>query len=712
MSLKWLFQVFQGSQFKGTFGYRRSNAYFAVALGGGPDAVADVLGACCDRQPVSPSQTETSDSAIWRELFAWLEHLLHLLATMSCSKHSSQKVHPDLRETLKIKYHPVQVPQKEQNDPKKLQMKMSSQKRSNEIPNTQEQGLCSKKTRRDLTTPLTKIINITLGGNPKTYMYHFIQERTCSIYEALNTLDPVKREIKRQQGKEMLVCGIKGIEGYINLGMPLRCFPEDSHVLITFSKTESEEKENNYRFDYSPAECVIFYIHAVGNREQRILSGRELHQEGTKLCVYGFKGETIKATLRKDGRFDSFVEHAHWKLINHDTIIENTQPVDVLQGKLFQIDVERKESPWVATATQKSEMEDRNLEIKGYIVNLYPTLKGEREKIESLIKEESENSKEQSLFETHKRKFGDLTKNSTPGTTNKLLSQFLDSIGLLIWDNNGNRGSATCFVFRGLYIFICRHVLNDIVGEGKEPLECIDLISRCVRVTFDDDCKEPNSNFNSYFCIEPSFVISDVTLDYAVLKLKENDQQVPVGLYNGIAITVRDELVFMIGYENGQRVIDRCTVIPQGKLEEKNQQCVHGTEAASHNHSLKSLPMYTKRSFQEIDNSNDFTYNIFYCSSSGSPVFDCKGSLLAMHTAGFSFEHESGVYNIIEFGTRMESILEDIKQKHKEWYNEVCVNQQDVEMNSDEADINEQDVKMDSESYINQQDIEMPSVDI
>lgn len=86
----------------------------------------------------------------------------------------------------------------------------------------------------------------------------------------------------------MLVCGNEGTEGYINLGMPLCCFPQSSHVIITFPKTEREKKENNElcgRFDQPSAECVVFYIHAVGNTEQRILRCRELHKEGTKLCV-------------------------------------------------------------------------------------------------------------------------------------------------------------------------------------------------------------------------------------------------------------------------------------------------------------------------------------------------------------------------------------------------------------------------------------------
>ncbi|XP_075829717.1 serine protease FAM111A-like isoform X2 [Microtus pennsylvanicus] len=580
---------------------------------------------------------------------------------------------------------------------------MESRKRPNETSNNQELGLCSsKKTQQDQNTFPTKTIKITMGENPKKYLCNLTHRETGSLYEALNSHGLVKREIEKQAGKEMLVCGKEGTEGYINLGMPLRCFPQGSHVVITFSKTESEEKKNNEvcgRFDQSSAECVVFYIHAVGNREQRILRCRDLHEEGTKLCVYGFKGETIKTTLRKDGRFCSFVESDHWKLINSDTIIENSQPVDVLEGKLFQIDVERKESSWAAARTQKSELEDRNIsELKGYIVNLYPTLTGEREKVRACIKEKSESSKEESLLQAYKRKFSEVAKSSISNQMLKLLSCFMDSTGLIVWDNNGNRGRATCFVFRGLYIFTCRHVLNDIVGEGREPSECLDLISQCVRVTFDDEyCEEPTSNFNSCFYIEPWLLISDDTLDYAVLKLKENGQQVPAGLYNnGIAFVLPSELIYMIGHENGNKVFDRCAVVTQGKRKEKSQQFVHGTEAAGHSHYSKFLHMCTKRSFQEMNvNPNDFTYNIFYNGSSGSPLFDCKGSLVAMHTVGFICEYESGVYNVIEVGIKMESILADIKQKHKIWYDGVCVNQQDVEMCS-EAYINvfKQDIKM------------------
>ncbi|CAO2584811.1 Serine protease FAM111A [Lemmus lemmus] len=500
---------------------------------------------------------------------------------------------------------------------------------------------------------------------------------TDSLYAALKTLDLVKREIERQSGKELLVCGKEGIEGYINLGMPLRCFPQGSHVVITFSKTESEEKEDSGvcgRFDQSSAECVVFYIHAVGKGEQIILRCRELHEEGTKLCVYGFKGETIKATLRKDGRFRSFVESDHWKLINNDIIIANSQLVDVLEGKLFQIDVERKESPWAAVAPQKSEVEDRNFTVlKECIVNLYPMLKRERENLRTYIKEESEKRENTSLLEAHRENFRKLTQSSIPGKVLKLLSQLSDSVGFIVWNNNGNRGSATCFLFKGLYIFTCRHVINDIVGEGIEPNKWADKISQCIRVTFDFQVFPVKED--SYHFVEPWFEVSDVTLDYAVLKLKERGQHIPTGLGNGTPSESLSGFLFMIGHPDGKyKVVDGCTVMPEGKQRRKCED-IQGREAVGGSDLTQYIYMYTQRSFQEkVHDPGVVAWdNTFYCGSSGSPVFDSKGSLIAMHTAGFICKYESGACSIIELGSSMKHILDDIKQKHEKWYNEICI---------------------------------------
>nr|XP_048286480.1 serine protease FAM111A-like [Myodes glareolus]XP_048286481.1 serine protease FAM111A-like [Myodes glareolus]XP_048286482.1 serine protease FAM111A-like [Myodes glareolus]XP_048286483.1 serine protease FAM111A-like [Myodes glareolus]XP_048286484.1 serine protease FAM111A-like [Myodes glareolus]XP_048286485.1 serine protease FAM111A-like [Myodes glareolus] len=532
---------------------------------------------------------------------------------------------------------------------------MESRKRASEKTNPHNQCL-PKKYRQDQPTSSNKTISITIDGNHET------------------TLNAVKEEIENQQDKEMLVCGKEGIKGYINLGIP-----EVSHMVITFSKTESEQREDKQAFGSQHQVCtdsIKFYIHAVGKRSERILKCRELHQEGKKLCVNGLKGESIKDTLRKDGRFNSFVESDHWKLISDlDTIIENTQPIDELEGKLFQVEVERKKCPQAANSTDLEK--PSYYELKEYIVNKYPTLKRGSEKIRAYIKEESEiQSKKTSSFEMHKANFGKLTKNSTPTKVLKLLSQFSDSVGLIVWNNNGNEGYATCFVFKGLYVLTCMHVINDIVGKDIEQSKWAEKISQCTKVIF--DYEEYLANEENCFSVESWFMIYDDTLDYALLKLEENEQQEPAGLFNGIAPVPSSGLIYVIGHPDiKQKRSDGCVLVSQDEHIQKRK-------AADDSDTTQYIYMYTQRSFQEkVREPGVSTWNnTFYCGSSGSPIFDSKGSLIAMHTAGFICEYESGVSSIIEFGCAIESIFNHIKTNHTTWYEKECANQQDVEMNS------------------------------
>lgn len=134
---------------------------------------------------------------------------------------------------------------------------MESRKRASELTNLQNQWEYSlKKYRQDQTY---KTIIITLDGNQwknEKMKYTLTHKKTDSLYAALNTLNAVKNEIESQQDKEMLVYGKEGIKGYINLGMPLCCFPEDSHVVITFSKMKKEQEEDKQVYHWQDHVCT------------------------------------------------------------------------------------------------------------------------------------------------------------------------------------------------------------------------------------------------------------------------------------------------------------------------------------------------------------------------------------------------------------------------------------------------------------------------
>ncbi|XP_076972280.1 serine protease FAM111A [Tamandua tetradactyla] len=606
---------------------------------------------------------------------------------MSSKNRRSQKILLDEKKNLKIYHYFPQIPGGGENNSDTPKMKSRSRKRARNITNTGAQGSpLPKKNKKEETIPPKKIIYISLqlkrkGKNMKHELAH--NERD-SLYGALNTLTVVKKEIQNQQGKEMLVQEVEGIQGYINLGMPLSCLPEKSHLEITFVQRKSEQKEYNQVFrqhDVTSTDYVKFYINAIGKRGKRIVKYLTFHRPGSKLCVYAFKGETIKDALCKDGRFLPFLETTDWKLIkNLDTTLESTLPVDDLEGKLFEVQVEKKGSS-VAAPPQNSESGEREKQLMNtYIVDQYPSLKIETEKIKEYFQKEMHKS----MFELHKTDFGKLTKNSTRVIVHKLLSHLSDSVGYISWDNNGAVGSATCFVFRGLFIFTCRHVISHIVGEGIEPSKWADIISQCAKVTF--VYEESAGKEENCFFIEPWFEIADTALDYAVLKLKEKEQPVPLGLYYSITPIPLSGLIYIIGHPDGEaKSTDACTVIAQGQREDKYQQFLQAAEAEIGHGFTPYLHMYTQRSFQEIVlNPSVITYDTtFFFGASGSPVFDSKGHLVAMHTAGFTYNYRK-FHNIIEFGSSMEAILNDIKQRYGTWYNEVCVNQQDVEMLSEE----------------------------
>ncbi|XP_017354384.1 protein FAM111A-like isoform X1 [Cebus imitator] len=609
---------------------------------------------------------------------------------MTYKKKRSREDSVNEKRNMKIEHYLFPVSKKQKINPSTSQMRMVSGGSPSEITNTHAQRFHSpKKNPEDQTMPQNQIIHVTLDVNHRknqNVKYVLPPSENNSLYIALKTLQAVRKEIETHQGQEILVHGAEGIEEYINLGMPLTCFPEKCHVVVTFYKSKSKQKENNQvrsRCGKASTECVKFYIHAIGigKYKRKIVKCGKLHKKGCKLCVYAFKGETIKDALCKDGRFRSFLENDDWKLIeNHDSILENTHLVDQLEDKVFQVEVEKRMGPSEA-GPQNPESEKRNAcVLREQTMSQYPSLKRESEKIRENFNKKMKGKNGKTLFKLHRTNFGKVTKNSYSAKVLKILAHLSDSVGHLFWDG-ATAGCATCFAFKGLFILTCQHVINLIVGKGIEPSKWADIIGQCVRVTF--HYEEPQEKEMNCFSVETWYEIYNEELDYVVLKLKENGQQVPMELYNGIAPVPLSGLIHIIGHPNGEKKqTDACVVIPQDKRAEKCQERIQAKEVESPEY----VHMYTQRSFQKIvPNPYVITYDTeFFFGASGSPVFDSKGSLVAMHAAGFAYEYQNEIRSIIEFGSTVESILYDMKLRYQPWYEEVFVSYRDVEMMSAE----------------------------
>ncbi|XP_066217478.1 serine protease FAM111A-like [Saccopteryx leptura] len=603
---------------------------------------------------------------------------------MSSKKRKSQGVPFDSKKYMKIEHYFPRINKEQENISSIPQMKTGSRKGPKDKTNIQAQGPKDQAVSQNKVLYITLVVHHRKNQKMKHRLSHSGRD---SLSEALDTLQAVRKEREARRGREMLVRGVEGIEGYVNLGIPLCCFPDDCHLAITFARSKSEQKEENQifgRHDKASTDCVKFLIQAIEKKGKRIVKRGELHKQGYKFCVYAFKGETVKDAICKDGRFLPVLEDHDWKLIeNLDSVVESTQRVDDLEGKFFQVEVGKRVGSRAAgtqnsdlAATQNSESEGR-IRWKNNVAH-YPSSEKETEKIRERFKEQMKRKQGKTLHQTN---FGKLTRNSTRVKMLRLLSHLGNSVGYISWDNNGNKGSATCFVFKGLYIFTCYHVISYIVGEGIESSKWADVIAKCARVTFDfEDSQEKVENF---FSIEPWFVIYGKNLDYAVLKLKENGQ-VPLGLYNTVGPVPLNGFIYITGHPDREaKSTDACSIIPQSQRLEKIQEHLQARKAEGYN---VFIPGFPERSFLDNIHILDvITYDTsFYFGSSGSPVFDSKGSLVAMHAAGIPYEYQKGLSSIIEFGCPMDSICRDIQQNHGPWCEELGIPQLDVEMMSDD----------------------------
>ncbi|XP_045710720.1 serine protease FAM111B-like [Phyllostomus hastatus] len=601
-----------------------------------------------------------------------------------------------------------------------------------------------------------------------------------SIDSALRANENVLKKIEKCSNKNIFVYGKEAIEGYINLGMPLKCLPEGSKLEISVGQRKGNQKEGDQilRLYENPSiECVLFHVVAIGKSIKKIVSNRALHEMGSILCVYALKGETVREALCKDGRFRSDLDEFEWKLIeNHRNIHGKQSTVEEVAGKTLELDVSKK--PPVRKRTPlKTRQNNGNAthEISPYDVMLrqnqdhQPEYDGESEGVEdedqenvlppgSLendlegkkrrtisrmkryysesnrkcgkqtsrawerprlhmerainqgIQEEAaqhwlqhctvlnsvvmwrnprfsedarwmrkyfeEEQKRTELppsqqFKIYKECFVNVTKNSVSVATSKCQTRLSESVGFLIWDNNGIKGNATCFVFSDGYILTCRHIVHRMVGEYTHPSLWPHIISKCAKVTF--TYKEFCPPAEEWFSLEPCVDVSAGDLDYAILKLRANGNGFPPGLVGQISSLPSSGLIYIIGHPEGRtKEIDGCAVITlperEGRYLQHYQHGVAGPHAATHD----VCSMFTPRSFPPeayVNRTDILRYDTcFRSGSSGSPVFNADGKVVAVHSFGQFYKSEGKDHAFIEFGYSMDSILCDLKQRKEPLY--------------------------------------------
>ncbi|XP_070583091.1 serine protease FAM111A isoform X1 [Erythrolamprus reginae] len=470
-----------------------------------------------------------------------------------------------------------------------------------------------------------------------------------------------------------------------------------------------------------------------GAQTRRIIKNSSLLNEYCTFCIFAPRGESIKDALCNDGRFLPLLKEMNWTLVKDGISIDNDFLVATLSNEVYEIEVESKKGArysgdlnkkrndsdfggWKLSTLEKPQpqpqpdFEEGQLSASKILqpepdceqgelsaskkqqpeldceqgqlsvskkqqqqvlaLCLYPNLWKEIQNMKKLLTDNKKN-----VLQVYKRNFGKEINDSLPFTSVKNAAKYGGSVGYIEWRN----GAATCFVLRGRYILTCHHVIKLIVGEGIEAEDWGNRIKHSAQVTF--TYEEKQCPIENWFSLENWFEIADEDLDFAVLKLEENKSSPPPGLLQLNFPPPPNGPIFIIGHPNGGvKSVDNCLVVSifeRGKAfrdrlqqDQKNEHC---HSVCGYRPEERCIHMYHPKFFEEgSSNPNVVTYNTcFLEGSSGSPVFNRKGELVALHAAGFAYKMKNKECSVIEIGYSIHSIISKIESKFKSWYDAV-----------------------------------------
>ena len=166
-------------------------------------------------------------------------------------------------------------------------------------------------------------------------------------------------------------------------------------------------------------------------------------------------------------------------------------------------------------------------------------------------------------------------------------------------------------------------------------------------------------------------------LDYAVLKLEESKVlkgRIPLGpeVRN---VVPNSGIVTIVGHPEGREMFeDVCRIIPRhqsnvtevlrSRAEKKARHCRKNPATCSDvNDFAKCVHMYRGRDVSHSRHQVAYDTTLFE-GSSGSPVFNEDGHIVAMHTQGYPIPDNKGkITSVMEFGVTFAAIFEDVKFK-------------------------------------------------
>lgn len=510
------------------------------------------------------------------------------------------------------------------------------------------------------------------------------------MLEAIKSTEKYKSTMENCSDTNIVIqLGQQDQEFTLATHFPCTCLNEGDSLIIS---CESEE------IQVTPDQCAnsilsrdkysVFYIDRDGgqNAKTKKLFRSNIVKRFKYLCVYAEKKLTVEEALKRDGRFSTLTMFHLSDNNDPNRITERTQKVDNLDQNKFKICL-----PWNRRTNGKQQENGNNttqrtgdaglrkhqgaVSVKTVIQNsdssvniqeIYEILRSQFPNLREVMESRFPNDSYEETLKLRQEKFGNIQQSfSEVHRVRKLLKL----------------GESVCKVIVPEVIYGTGFVLFDnfILTNAHLFKDCLDgrRLTEDVLVSF--NYEDPTRDTHTYFQLaHPNIYCSTDKLDYAVFEIKPESQnhatetkkvKVPPGLLKHFGPEPIDGEACIVGHPEGKvKKLDPICIIEKENREQsvhdQLNRCthlnVHSIKNTLFNQGIQNIMVGGSQADQVI------TYKTFmYNGSSGSPVFDARGRVFGLHTAGFvcGFLDKNSV---IEFAHPLRAVFEHFVQELKE----------------------------------------------
>lgn len=505
--------------------------------------------------------------------------------------------------------------------------------------------------------------------NTKSRVITFMDKRK-EINRSVEGNNTVIYYAKKSIDSENIILYSSKLEAIINPFVPCCVLEEGEKIEIIRRKKFKNKKtilsllpDSNYNVC---GKGIFFKVQCKGYTEgdgpRHVLRDGRYTWKKKPLAVYGRADQTIEEAIQNDKRFDINSKFG-LKNPNKAALDEWDIPLSFLDPDVvYTIQVTNYKKPnsrpdpktQKSVGLQRSDERNKDFQIRQEVpqTSSVPQSEPEIPEICQTPKSEEFSSAFNNVSNVERKQMiSDMIKDYSHNvmykeamlaTTHRLLTQHLDSVGLIKFTFDREVRSGTFFLLTENLGLTCHHVLKFLIESGFDwkhnPIPNGEVV-----FNYESESAEPP---DLHQCIVTYY---NETYDFAFVQI--SPEMPGKGLLKYVALPPEDGAVSIIGHPGGlyKKIDPMCSVVNFSKRADTIANTIFSDKSY--------IQVLLKYSFN-ILSSKHVTYDTcLYEGASGGPVFDDRGGLVAMHCGGYLADTHLNKKSIIEYGVNIVDIL-------------------------------------------------------